>query len=137
MSKNPTVEYVKPAEPQWSVADDLRHLLTLLRAATMQAGTLHKRAKGNVAYRIGLLAEALGNHENTLTSALVTLQNRGQAEQYFDNEGALLWEACNEIRKLPERRNGLAVLLALNAGQVINHDTGQSVRDEPFTERPE
>jgi hypothetical protein len=125
------------SQPTYSLADELRHLIKLLRAVNLQTGTMRKKAKGNLNYRLGLLDEQLLNGAKSLVHAVVSTGKLGKAEDYFDNESALMWEILNEARKLPDPRTALVVLLALNAGEVINHETGQSVRDEPFTEKPE
>lgn len=134
---NATLQPIKPPEPTWSLADDLRHLVSLLRAVALQAGIVHKRAKGNLNGRVGMLYQTLTNGAKSLVHAVVATGKLGKAEDYFDNESALAWEILNEARKLPDPRTALVVLLALNAGEVINHETGLSVKDEPFTEKPE
>jgi hypothetical protein len=126
--------YIKPAEPTHSLPDELRHLVTMLRAVGMQAGVLRKRAPGQLGYRIRLLDEQLHNSANSLVRAVVSTPKLGEAEDYFDNHSALYWEILNECRKLKDPRQGLLVLLALNAGEVYNGETGQPLNEEPFTE---
>jgi hypothetical protein len=111
------------SQPTYSLADELRHLIKLLRAVGLQTGSLRKKAKGNLNYRLGLLYKQLLNGAKGLVHAVVSTGKLGKAEDYFDNESTLLWEICNEVRKLPAPRTAL-VVLALNAGEVINHDTG-------------
>jgi hypothetical protein len=126
--------YIKPAEPTHSLSDELRHLVTMLRAVGMQAGVLRKRAPGQLGYRIRLLDEQLHNSANSLVRAVVSTPRLGEAEDYFDNHSALYWEVLNEVRKCADPRQALAVLYALNAGQVIDHASGQAVNEMPFTE---
>ncbi len=127
--------YVRPAEPAWPLADELRHLITMLRAVGTQAGTLRRRAPGQLGYRLRLLDEQLHNAANGLVHSVVSTGKLGAAEDYFDNNGALYWECLNEIRKLKDPRQGLAVLYALNAGQVLDHESGQAVNEMDFTQK--
>lgn len=130
-------EYIKPPEPAWSLADDVRHLVTMLRAVAMQTGIVHKRAKGNLNGRVGMLDQTLTNGAKSLVHAVVSTGKLGQAEDYFDNESALFWECLNEVRKCPDRRHALTILYALNAGMVVSQETGQPVRDQAFPDNPE
>jgi hypothetical protein len=126
--------YIKPPEPKWSIADELRHLITMLRAVALQAGAVRRRCKGTVAGRIGWLSDALENGAKSLVHAVVSSGKLGAAEDYFDNESALYWECLNEVRKCPDRRNALALLYALNADLVLSHETGEPVNANTFIE---
>lgn len=114
----------------------LRHLLTLTRALRTEAGTVHDLAKGNLRHPLGLLYNALEAHEKSITGAVTSAARHGQAEHYFDNEGALYWEIFNLVRTLPDARHAFLVLIALRDGQVLEHATGQPVGSQPFPENP-
>ena len=113
--------YIKPPEPEWSAGEQLRFLAELLRTTALQAGTLQNRRglKPAVLEKINRIvkkldycyAEAIAGHVKPGTEA--------NAEDYFDNEGALLYEACNEVRKAADRRTALGLLYAYNAGLVV------------------
>lgn len=54
--------YIRPAEPAWPLADQLRHLLTMLRAVGMQAGALRIQCD----FDLQLAESVLASHEPQL-----------------------------------------------------------------------
>ena len=126
--------YIKPAEPNWTPGEQLRFLAELLRAAALQAGTLHNRAdlKAGIAQKINLVVKKLEYCEKELTVGYIKAGQQADAEEYFDNQGALLWECANEVRKQADRRHALALLNSLTAGAVIAAETGLPVGQKPM-----
>lgn len=121
--------FSKPPEPTWTPGEQLRFLAEILRAAKLQAGTLqhHRGLKLSVAQTINLVVKKLDYCEKELTVGYIKAGQEGDAEAYFDNQGALLWEVCNETRKQPDRRHALALLNSLTAGAVLAAETGLPV----------
>ena len=121
------------AEPSWTPGEQLRFLAELLRATILQAGTLQYRQdlKAGVNQKINLVVKKLQYCEKELTAAYIRPGQQAAAEDYFDNQGAILWECANEIRKQADRRFALVLLNSLTAGTVTNADTGQPVGQAP------
>jgi hypothetical protein len=126
--------YIKPPEPNWTPGEQLRFLAELLRAAKLQAGTLQYRQglKPSVLQKINLVVKKLDYCEKELTVGYIKAGQEADAEDYFDNQGAILWECANEVRKQPDRRNALALLNSLTAGSVIAAETGLPVGQRPM-----
>lgn len=126
--------YTKPPEPNWTAGEQLRFLAELLRAAKLQAGTLQHRQglKPSVAQAINKVVAKLDYSEKELTVGYIRPGQETDAEAYFDNQGALLWEVCNETRKQPDRRHALALLNSLTAGAVLAAETGLPVGQQPL-----
>jgi hypothetical protein len=125
---------IKPPEPNWTPGEQLRFLAEILRAAKLQAGTLQHRQglKPSVLQKINLVVKKLDYCEKELTVGYIKAGQEGDAEDYFDNQGALLWEVCNETRKQPDRRHALALLNSLTAGAVMAAETGLPVGQKPL-----
>ena len=126
--------YIKPLEPNWTPGEQLRFLAEILRAAKLQAGTLQHRQglKPSVLQKINLVVKKLDYCEKELTVGYIKAGQEADAEAYFDNQGALLWECANEVRKQPDRRHALALLNSLTAGAVIAAETGLPVGQKPM-----
>ncbi len=112
--------YVKPPEPNWSAGEQLRFAAEILQTASLQLGTLQHRKglKPSVTAKVNMAVKKVDYTAKDLTAGHIKAGTEEAAVEYFDNEGALLWECLNEIRKMPDRRNGLALLYAYNAGLV-------------------
>ena len=126
--------FIKKPEPDWTPGEQLRFLAEILRAAKLQAGTLQHRQgiKPGVAQTINKVVAKLDYCEKELTVGHIKAGQEADAENYFDNQGALLWEVCNETRKQPDRRNALALLTSLTAGAVVAAETGLPVGQQPL-----
>ena len=68
--------------------------------------------------KVNLAVKKVDYTAKDLTAGHIKAGTEDAAVDYFDNESALLWEVLNEIRKMKDRRNGLALLYAYNAGLV-------------------
>ena len=121
------------AEPSWTPGEQLRFLAELLRVAILQAGTLQYRQdlKAGVNQKINLVVKKLEYCEKELTAAYIRPGQEAAAEDYFDNQGALLYDCVNEIRKQPDRRFALVLLNSLTAGAVVASETGLPVGQAP------
>jgi len=112
--------YIKPPEPEWTAGEQLRFAAELLHTVSLQLGTLQHRAglKAGIAEKINRAVAKIDYCKKELTAGHIKPGTEEAAADYFDNEGALLWEICNETRKMDDRRHALALLYASNAGLV-------------------
>ena len=112
--------YIKPPEPNWTAGEQLRFAAELLHVCILQLGTLQHRAglKPGIATKVNAVVKKLDYSAKELTAGHIKPGTEEAAADYFDNEGALLWEVVNETRKMEDRRNALALLYAYNAGLV-------------------
>ena len=131
--------YIKPPEPEWTAGEQLRFLAELLRTTALQAGTLQNRRglKPAVLEKINRIVKKLDYCYAEAIAGHVKPGAEANAEDYFDNEGALLYEACNEVRKAADRRTALGLLYAYNAGLVHERAepkrAARRVKSQPLT----
>ncbi|MBC6988547.1 hypothetical protein [Hymenobacter sp. BT491] len=117
-------KYIKPAEPQWTVDEEVRQLMVLLHAAKMQADMLIGRVGGLPKKRINDMGTYLDNSEKWIRNTFAK-GKAAEAADYAENEAAAVWEVVNELRKADDKGVFLAACYGFTAGALVDADSGK------------